>query len=57
MNRILLRNEVIDEERSPRTFTSNAALSYFHNMWLETWRSWVRASWYNYENNRQDVVM
>jgi len=21
-----------------------------------TWRSWIRASWYNYENNQQDVL-
>jgi len=35
MYRILFRNEVTDEERSPRAFTSNEALSYFHNMCLE----------------------
>jgi len=21
-----------------------------------TWRSWIRASWYNYENNQQDAL-
>ena len=23
---------------------------------LWTWRSWIRASWYNYENNQQDAL-
>ena len=23
---------------------------------LKTWRSWIRASWYNYENNQQDPL-
>jgi len=23
---------------------------------FRTWRSWIRASWYNYENNQQDAL-
>jgi hypothetical protein len=25
-----------------------------NNMLRLSWRSWIRASWYNYENNQQD---
>jgi hypothetical protein len=24
--------------------------------WLTTWHSWIRASWYKYENNQQDAL-
>jgi len=27
-----------------------------HNWTLQTWRSWIRALWYNYENNQQDAL-
>jgi len=28
----------------------------FTNPDLYTWRSWIRASWYNYENDQQDAL-
>jgi len=24
---------------------------------LQTWRSWIRASWYNYKNNQEDATI
>jgi len=24
---------------------------------ISIWRSWIRASWYNYENNQQDATI
>jgi hypothetical protein len=39
-------------------FTSRCSrvASFLHIYYWKIWRSWIRASWYNYENNQQNAL-
>ena len=39
------------------TYLSNCTVPHHRRLKVwETWRSWIHASWYNYENNQQDAL-